>query len=204
MTTAGSTLSRKTTRERIIEVADRLFYEQGFEHTSFSDVANAVNISRGNFYHHFKSKDDILDAVITLRMARTRAMLDGWEAHGDGPAERIRGFIQMLLINRADIRRHGCPVGTLCTELSKLSHPAHTRANALFTAFRSWLQQQFAQLVPRRDADRLAMHLLGRSQGIAVLAQAMDDEAFVKHEVQQLHDWLDAVCMQAGGARPPP
>jgi len=46
--------------------ADRLFYEQGFEHTSFANIADAVNISHGNVYHHFKSKDDILDAVIIL------------------------------------------------------------------------------------------------------------------------------------------
>jgi len=35
-----------------------------------------VQISRGNFYHHFKSKDEILDAVITARLANTRMMLE--------------------------------------------------------------------------------------------------------------------------------
>jgi AcrR family transcriptional regulator len=36
-------------------------------------------ISRGNFYHHFKTKDAILDSVINARMASTRAMPDRWE-----------------------------------------------------------------------------------------------------------------------------
>ncbi|TNF20020.1 MAG: TetR/AcrR family transcriptional regulator, partial [Pseudomonadales bacterium] len=57
-----------TTRERIVSEADRLFYERGYEHTSFADIADAVGISRGNFYYHFKSKDEILDAVIGDRM----------------------------------------------------------------------------------------------------------------------------------------
>ena len=39
-----------TTREQIVAAADRLFYQQGFEHTSFSHIADAVRISRGNFY----------------------------------------------------------------------------------------------------------------------------------------------------------
>ncbi|MDD9913854.1 MAG: helix-turn-helix domain containing protein, partial [Rhodospirillaceae bacterium] len=37
-----------------------LFYRHGFDHTSFADIAEAVQISRGNFYYHFRTKDDIL------------------------------------------------------------------------------------------------------------------------------------------------
>ena len=63
------------TRQRIIDAADDLFYRQGFEHTSFADIAASVGLSRGNFYYHFKTKDDILDAVIVKRLADTRALL---------------------------------------------------------------------------------------------------------------------------------
>ena len=54
-------MSHRSTRETIVEAADDLFYRQGFEHTSFSDIAERVQISRGNFYYHFKSKDEILE-----------------------------------------------------------------------------------------------------------------------------------------------
>ena len=60
-----------TTRANIIDAADQLFYRQGYEHTSFADIADVVQISRGNFYYHFKSKDEILDAVINLRLVNT-------------------------------------------------------------------------------------------------------------------------------------
>ena len=76
------------TRDQIVETADRLFYEQGFDTTSFADIAQAVGISRGNFYHHFRSKDAILEAVIDLRIARTRQMLDNWDQDGTTPAAR--------------------------------------------------------------------------------------------------------------------
>ena len=71
-------MSGRATRDQIVEAADRLFYRQGYEHTSFSDIADVVRISRGNFYYHFKTKDEILDAVIEARLADTRAMLDQW------------------------------------------------------------------------------------------------------------------------------
>lgn len=186
-------MASEATRDRIVEAADGLFYRNGFEHTSFADIADAVQISRGNFYYHFKTKDEILDAVISLRLAQTRMMLDRWAIAGETPADRIRSFIDMLVANRADIKRYGCPVGTLCSELAKLGHAAQADANELFTLFRIWLRRQFEQLGRKADADTLAMHLLGRSQGVATLANAFRDEAFIRQEVAQMHGWLGAL-----------
>lgn len=191
-------MSDKTTRDRIIEAADRLFYRQGYEHTSFADIADAVQISRGNFYYHFKSKDEILDAVINVRLANTRKMLERWEAEGISPADRIGSFIHILVMNQAKITRYGCPVGTLCTELAKLNHTSQAEANMLFTLFRTWLRRQFALLGRKADADTLAMHLLARSQGVATLANAFHDKKFIKREVQQMCAWLESVTENAG------
>ena len=183
-------MSDRTTREHIVEEADRLFYQQGYEHTSFADIAQAVRISRGNFYYHFKTKDEILDAVINARLASTRKMLEQWEIDGAQPADRIRSFIHLLIANRADIKRYGCPVGTLCGELAKLDHPSQGEASKLFTLFRTWLRRQFALLGREADADALAMHLLARSQGVATLASAFRDETFIRREVDEMCDWL--------------
>lgn len=183
-------MANKQTRDQIVDAADQLFYEQGFEHTSFSQIAEVVGISRGNFYYHFKSKDEILDAVINLRLTRTSAMLDGWEIEGETATDRIRSFINILVRNQGKIKRYGCPVGTLCTELAKLGHPSKGNANEILTLFRSWLRQQFEQLGRRSDADELAMHLLASSQGVATLASAFQDEKFIRSEVGRLNEWL--------------
>jgi TetR/AcrR family transcriptional repressor of nem operon len=185
-------VGERGTREEIVEAADGLFYRHGYDHTSFADIAAAVRISRGNFYYHFKTKDEILDAVIERRLTDTRAMLTQWEIAGDTPSARLRSFIDMLIANRTDIKRYGCPVGTLCTELAKLGHAARDDAKALFTLFRVWLRRQFELLGRKAEADELAMHLLMRSQGVATLATAFQDEAFIRHEVLQMHAWLDA------------
>jgi TetR/AcrR family transcriptional repressor of nem operon len=187
----------KSTRTHIIEAADRLFYRQGYAHTSFAHIADAVQISRGNFYHHFKSKDEILDAVLGARLAETQNLLARWEAEAAHPAERIGRFIDMLIDNRADIQRYGCPVGTLSSELAKLAHAAQPDAAMLFTLFRTWLRRQFTLLGRKPDADALAMHLLARSQGVATLASAFRDEKFIRHEVGLMHEWLQACASNA-------
>lgn len=183
-------MNKKTTRDHIVEAANQLFYQQGYEHTSFSDIASAVHISRGNFYYHFKTKDEILDEVIKLRLADTSKMLEKWETEGETPEDCIRSFIKIMITNRAKIKRFGCPVGTLCTELAKLNHGLQHEAHKLFTLFRLWLRKQFKLLGHKSDADMLAMHLLARSQGIATLANAFYDEKFIKQEVNQLYEWL--------------
>ncbi|MBT1063168.1 TetR/AcrR family transcriptional regulator [Bowmanella sp. Y26] len=179
-------------REQIVAQADRLFYEQGFEFTSFANIAEAVQISRGNFYYHFKSKDEILEAVIARRLANTQAMLDSWQLQGDSPRARISCFIQILIANSSKILKFGCPIGTLSTELAKLNHQALGHANGLFSLFRQWLGEQLmAMEFTPQQADTLAMHLLARSQGIATLANAFNDMNFIEQEVELLNQWLD-------------
>jgi AcrR family transcriptional regulator len=187
-------MKEKTTREQIVEAADMLFYQQGFDHTSFAVIADAVQISRGNFYYHFRTKDDILEAVIERRLANTRQMLERWEAEASEPVERIRSFIHVLIMNQTKIIDYGCPVGTLSMELAKLHHGSQDEANKLFTLFRAWLRKQFRQLGRKADADKLAMHLLAQSQGIATLANAFHDEKFIRQEVRQLDQWLDTLA----------
>jgi len=191
-------MARRQTREHIIAEADRLFYESGFETTSFADIAAAVAITRGNFYYHFKTKDEILSAVIKKRMADRLKMLEAWETDRT-PSERIRAFIEILITNQTKIRAFGCPIGTLATELKKLNHAARGEAVALFDVFRDWLGRQFFDLGFKARSDDLAMHVLMRSQGVASLATAYNDLKFIQREVEDLCRWLDAEVQSLNG-----
>jgi TetR/AcrR family transcriptional repressor of nem operon len=190
-------MDAEVTRAHIVRAADDLFYKQGFQHTSFADIADAVRISRGNFYYHFKTKDEILAAVIDARIAERRRMLRQWEAEQPTAAGRIRSFINIVITNGADIENYGCPVGTLTTELSKLGHGSLESATEIFTLFRTWLAEQFATLGRADDADELAMHVLAGSQGIATMSNAYQDREFTRREVDRLCAWVDAQTAQA-------
>lgn len=124
-------------------------------------------------------------------------MLARWEIEGETPVGRIRSFIDILIVNQEKIKRYGCPIGTLSTELAKLNHAAQGEANELFTLFRTWLRRQFELLGHTDDADDLAMHLLARSQGVATLANAFRDDAFVRREVDAMYAWVDACAAGA-------
>lgn len=189
-------MAGSATREKIVTSADELFYERGFEATSFADVAERVGISRGNFYYHFKSKDEILDAVIVRRIKDRNDMLEGWVESNQTPKQSVASFINILLMNNAKIRSFGCPIGTLFSELAKLDHPGEAGARELFDLFRLWLKRRFEEMGRIEDADALSMHILARSQGAATLANAYPDEPFLETEVSQMLAWLDVVADQ--------
>lgn len=61
-------------RAEILQKAQQLFFSQGYEKTPINDILQALDISKGTFYHYFKSKEELLDAIIE-EMTRGRLVL---------------------------------------------------------------------------------------------------------------------------------
>lgn len=180
-------------RARIIDAADELFYQYGFDNTSFTDIAQAVNISRGNFYYHFKTKDEILKAVVQARCKAIKTTLAHWENEYSDAKQRIHAFINLSLSNKGKIKKYGCPVASLCAELNKVNHAMRDDAKMMLKLFKAWLIKQFKQFMSDDQAYQMTLHLLGRTQGIASMANIYDDIDYIKREVQLLNDWLDSL-----------
>ena len=56
----------------ILDVATRLFAEKGYDRTSLQDIINETKLSKGAIYHHFASKEDILEAILTVSEKKIR------------------------------------------------------------------------------------------------------------------------------------
>jgi len=56
-------------RRELIDTAERLFMEKGYEHTAISDIVKELNIAQGTLYYYFRSKEDILEAVVEKSIA---------------------------------------------------------------------------------------------------------------------------------------
>lgn len=178
------------TRADIVECAGRLFYEQGYEATSFSDIVEASGLFRGNIYHYFKSKDEILRAVIERHLQGFRALLAKWEQENEDPKVRLMAFVDMITGRKAELVEYGCPIGSLNIELGKDRRDLQQVASALFDLFRDWLTACFQQLGKGAEAESLALHLLGRAQGVAVISQVYRDVKLLRHETIILRDWI--------------
>lgn len=178
------------TRAEIVDHAKSLFYERGYDGTSFTDIVNAAGVYRGNINYYFKTKDDILKAVIDRHLEEFGALLTEWTARHADPRDRLIDFVHMIAERQAALTRYGCPIGTLNTELGKDRPELQQSARALFDLFRDWLAEQFRGLGSGDEAAALALHLLGRAQGVAVIAHVYQDAELLQRELVQLENWV--------------
>ena len=82
-------------RSSILETAERLFFEKGYEQTSIQDILDALSLSKGGFYHHFASKEAILSEICENRVISGLGQLK-WELFG----VRVRPIDKLNLLLR--------------------------------------------------------------------------------------------------------
>lgn len=181
----------ESSRDRIVNAADHLFYIHGYNQTSFSDIANEAGVPRGNFYYYFKTKDDILQAVLDFRTDLVSQMLSNCDACSEDPHQQLLYLVEVLIREEENVIRYGCPMGTLNSELSKSSATLQQRAAGLFQQIRDWINSKLILLGFKDHADALALELLARLQGTTVIANVFHDREFLKKSVQQHRQWLD-------------
>jgi len=180
-------------RQRIVHACDDLLYHKGYNRMSFSDIAKASGIPRGNLNYYFKTKQQVLDAVIEHRLGQAREMLDEWDRAYPKPLERLKRYARIPFNERENVSRFGCPMGSLNTELGKQQRELQAVSRMQFDLFREWLARQFQAWLPGQDADALSLHLLARTQGLAVLAHAYADPLLPRHGVDDIHAWLESL-----------
>ena len=183
-------------RQHIVETCDDLLYHKGFNRMSFSDIAEASRVPRGNLNYYFRTKEDVLNAVIEHRLNQMKRMLDEWERTIPEPVERLKRYARIPVNELTNVVRYGCPMGSLNSELGKSQHALRDVSRQQFDLFRQWLSEQFGRLGDRTNAEQHAMHLLVWTQGIAAMAQAYHDTALVEREVTLIDQWLLHVAEQ--------
>lgn len=180
-------------RKRIVDAANQLFYHKGYNQTAFSEVAEASGIPKGNFYYYFKSKEELLEAVIDQRIDGIRRMLEEWQQRLTTPRERLHRFTRIPLNEIDDVVRYGCPMGSLNVELGKTQLHLKSRASEMFDLFINWLEEQFAEMAYREQARGYALHLFANAQGAALVGSVYGDRPFIEAEVKRMDDWIDTL-----------
>ena len=89
-------------RDQIIEAAERLFYEKGYEQTSVQDVLDALSLSKGGFYHYFQSKIELLEAVCRRQSVRDAEEMTAAVARQEGAIAKLNTLLKYCGLLRAD------------------------------------------------------------------------------------------------------
>src|SRR5881628_3480094 len=136
---AAKSRGGKSTREALLDAAMRLMHVHGYHLTSLDDVLRESGVGKGNFYYHFRSKEDlgyaILDQLVARFVERTLEPCF-WDAAAPR-LEQIRCFLDRVLeAQRKSNCVGGCFMGNLACELSDVHEGFRARLATVFTEWR--------------------------------------------------------------------
>jgi AcrR family transcriptional regulator len=189
--TGGGAPSAGGKRERLIDGARQALHAQGVESTTLADIANAADVPVGNVYYYFKTKDDLVQAVIAAHADEIKGRLAVLERHRT-PKARLKAFVRMLTEQRELAARYGCPQGSLCSELDKRDDELSRSCTQLIQLPIEWAERQLLTM-GRRDARELAVALIASYQGIALLTNTFRDPELMAREGRRLERWIDSL-----------
>ncbi len=181
---------KDTTRVKIIDSARRLFNSRGFTEVSIDEIMAGAGLTRGGFYNHFKTKDEVYTEAIT-RILSCNPVRDG-EADGNvvdlpaSPRDLAQHIIGSYLSRRHldDFEAH-CPLIALPSDVSR-SGPQVKEAYKLvlermIQIFESGLAEKST------EGRQRALSISALCIGAMVLARAIDDDALADNIRQAAH-----------------
>jgi TetR/AcrR family transcriptional regulator, transcriptional repressor for nem operon len=195
----GRARDGRSTREGILEAATRLMHVRGYQNTSLDDVLRESGVGKGNFYYHFRSKEDlgyaILDQIVAGFLERTlEPCFSGAEA---SRLTQIRCFLDRVL--EAQRKRNcvgGCAMGNLACELSDVHEGFRERLASVFTAWRERLTaalceaQQRGEVVQECRPESVGHFLVAGLEGALLLSKVSRDIGVMEQCVMELKHYL--------------
>jgi AcrR family transcriptional regulator len=177
-------------RDRLIEAAKIMFYQQGVTGTSLADIALQAQVPLGNIYYHFRTKEALVEAVIQAHLQELQSLFAQLDRHPD-PRQRLLGLLAAEREGEQALARYGCPYGSLSQELNKEDGEPATMAARLLQAYLDWAATQFRLLGKNEEeAKDFALDLIASMQGTFVLANSFRSPELLERKLQRLETWL--------------
>lgn len=177
-------------RDRLIDAASELIYKKTFNSTTLADIAALSEVPLGNVYYYFKTKDDILKAVVRRREIELENLFCVWEQLPN-IQERLRAFIAQHTEGSDTIARFGCTLGSLCQELGKQGGDLADLVGDLMRKTLQWVEKQFRALGKGERAVTLAEQLIASLQGISLLTLTFHDPGFLHRQSKMLEQSIE-------------
>lgn len=172
-------------RQRLLTAARALIHRQGYYPTTLADIARESEVALGNVYYYFKTKEEIAAAVITAQQQEWEAAVQQWDNLPDA-RQRLLAMLDDIRDRQHAYATDGCPVAGLCAELNRERSVLSQQAAALVKQQLAWLTGQFRAL-GRVDAVDLAAEFLATLQGVALLANTLQQTTVVEQQLKNLH-----------------
>jgi TetR/AcrR family transcriptional regulator, transcriptional repressor for nem operon len=187
---------QKATRERLVEAALYLFWLNGYSATGIAQILERAEANAGSFYHFFKTKEELLLAVLelyiqTLQSVVVQPVLSRFQ----DPIERVFGILGFYRRNLLDTScTYGCPIGRLALEIPEEQFRVHRRLADNFDGWTAAVEKCLEDARHRFPAGTnlktLSQFVLTVMEGGVMQSRAHRDIAPFDASVEHLLDYF--------------
>jgi TetR/AcrR family transcriptional repressor of nem operon len=201
------TAPEKNTRQRLVEAALYLFWKNGYAATGIAEILAQASANAGSFYYFFKTKEELLLAVLDLYVATLQPIVvEPVASSVEDPIERIFGILGFYRQNLLKTGcTYGCPIGRLALEIPEEQLRVHRRLADNFdgwTAAIAIFLNQAAERLPRGiDRATLSKFVLTVMEGGVMQARAHRDIAPFDASVEHLREYFRLLIARANQER---
>lgn len=171
----------ETTRSRIVDAAETLFYAHGLRSVSVDAIAAQAGVTKRTLYYHFESKDALIAAYLEARDASTRSRYRDWLGDDDRPLpDRIERMFVALASHAAQPKWRGCGFTRAAVELAgQPGHPAVLMAADHKRRFEAWLAEELRSS-GAGDPETLAQQVMLLLDGAIALMLVHRDVTYAR------------------------
>lgn len=168
-----SRMQAEANRERVIDVASRLFREHGFDGIGLKDLMKGAGLTQGGFYKQFESKEDL--ATLASRRALESAT-DRWAAAAADKLDPLEAVMRFYLSkDHMDEKEEGCPLVALGSDAARqtaeVRRPFEDGIRAHFELLKQMIRKGDEKAVREK-----AMAILSMMVGAVTLSKIIEDE----------------------------
>lgn len=194
------------TRERILNKALFMIRERGLADTSIIDLCDAAGVTKGAFFHHFSSKEELaIEATRYWTQVTSGAFASAAYNDFEDPLDRLIAYIDFRaeLIKGRSIPQFTCLLGTMVQEVYETQPPVREACNTGIDAHAATVAKLIADAKVRHapcatwSAESLALHTQAVIQGAYVLAKAKSDPQIAIDSIIHLRRYVELLFHHA-------
>jgi TetR/AcrR family transcriptional repressor of nem operon len=186
-------------KSKLVDAALSVVRAKGYSAARVDDICTAAGLTKGSFFHHFDSKDDLALAAAELWRIRARSCFDQIPSQiTDDPLERLFAYLAVRKsMMSGDLSQWTCFAGTMIQE-TYATHPALRDACGAVIAEHSATVAEMIAAAMRKygvrsdwTAESLALHIQGVIQGAFILAKAQGRAEVATDNIDHLRRYLE-------------
>lgn len=188
-----------TARSKLLDAAFAVVRAKGYAATTVDDLCAAAGVTKGAFFHHFKTKDDLAVAAARHWSETTGAFFAAapYHQHAD-PLVRVLGYLDFRKeILKGEVRDFTCLVGTMVQEAYDTAPAIRVACDSAISTHAAKLEADIAAAMQARGLDvtwtpaSLALHTQAVLQGAFILAKAKGGAAIAADSVDHLRRYVE-------------